>query len=67
MRIILNVDLKSRQEVDAFVQSQFGTDAGKNNMHVIELSQEKMTELGLSETATVFGVRIKKIEEEKKK
>ncbi len=57
-KITINREFRDRTDLDEFVRSRLGSDAQKNSDHVIEASAEELTKLGLSESTTVFGVRV---------
>jgi hypothetical protein len=61
MPIIINESFDNRADLDAYIKKTFGDDAEVNKSITIELPQEELSKLLLSEKVTVFGVKIKKI------
>lgn len=55
---------KDRGELDAYVRSTFGTEQVQNKDITLEIEEDKLKELSLSEDVTVYGVKIKKIKVE---
>lgn len=66
MRIVVEQDFKNRDELDTFVRSRFGDNSEVNKNIVLEIEEENMTALSLSESTTVHGVRVQKIVKAKK-
>ena len=67
MKVVLEMDFETRPALDAYIRSRFGEDRVRNESLYIEAPEAKLTALGLSESDTVFGVRVVKQVEEKKK
>lgn len=63
MKIVINKEISSREELDAYIRKTFGDDASKNGEITLEILPEAIKELSLGEDVTVFGVKIKKVEE----
>lgn len=59
MKITLDTDFRSREELDSFIQSRVGDNIQDNIKHEIELSTEEGQKLGLDKNTKIFGVRVK--------
>lgn len=59
MKITLNKEFNTRQELDSFVLSRLGDNQKENIEHEIELTEDEGQNLGLGENNKVYGVRIK--------
>lgn len=64
--ITIQKEFKDRHDLDNWVRGHCGVKAENNKEHTLEISAEEMAKLALSENDTVFGVKIKKAEVEKK-
>lgn len=58
MKLTLDTDFKTREELDAFIRSRVGSDVKENIKHEIELTQDEATKLALDDKTNVFGVRV---------
>lgn len=58
MKISYTTTPKSRDELDAYVRSQFGTQNKDKNLE-IELTEEEAANFQLSESSTVFEAKVK--------
>jgi len=58
MKLTLDTDFKTREELDAFIRSRVGNDVKENIKHEIELTQDEATKLALDDKTNVFGVRV---------
>lgn len=59
MKITIDTDFKTREELDSFIRSRVGEDLEKNIEHELEVNTEEARNLGLSNTVKVYGVRVK--------
>lgn len=60
MKIINNKQFESRNELDIFIRNTYGTDSIRNKELTMEIDEEELQKLFLSEKVTVYGVKIKK-------
>jgi hypothetical protein len=58
MKITIETEFQTREQLDAFVLSRFGGDQEKNNAHEIEVTDAEAQKLGLSDKVKVHGVRV---------
>lgn len=65
MKIVIDKEFSTRQELDRFIVSRFGDNKESNIQHEIELTEDDGKKLGLSEKVNVHGVRVKIIKEDK--
>lgn len=59
MKITLDTEFNTREELDSFIRSRIGDKSEENIKHEVELSPEEAQKLQLSRDTTVFGVRVK--------
>lgn len=50
----------SREELDAYIRTTFGDNPEANKDIILEMPQEELTKLSLSDKVNVFGVKVKK-------
>ena len=60
MKISLDRQFETREELDTYVAGTFGENPDKNKALTIEAPQEELTKLMLDDKKTVFGVKVKK-------
>lgn len=65
--ISIQKEFKDRHDLDNWVRGHCGVKAEKNIEHTLELSQEEMTKMNLTESDNIFGVKVKKGEDKPKK
>lgn len=58
MKLVIDTDFKSREELDAFIRSRVGDNAQENIKHEVELTPDEATKLALDTNTNVFGVRV---------
>lgn len=58
--ITIHREFKDRHDLNNWVRGHCGVRAEVNKEHTLELSEEEMAKMSLSESDTVFGVKIKK-------
>ena len=58
MKITLDTEFQTREDLDAFIRSRVGEDMEGNIKHEIELTPTEATKLALDANTKVFGVRI---------
>lgn len=67
MKIVVEKELASRAELDAYIRTTFGDDMNANKSIALEIPEEQLTILALSADTTVFGVKVRPIKSDKKK
>lgn len=60
MKITIEREFESRKDLDSFVKSRFGENAEANKNITIELDQDSMQRLSLSEKTTINGIKVVK-------
>ena len=60
--ITIQREFKDRHDLDNWVRGHCGVKADVNKEHTLELSPEEMTKMAVTESDTIFGVKIKKNE-----
>lgn len=58
MKITIDKDFNTREELDAFVRSRLGENQDENIKHEVELNVEEAQKLQVDENTKVFGVRV---------
>jgi len=59
MRVEVNKNFATRDELDAYIRSTVGTDEKENKLTTIELTEKEAVALSLDPTVTIYGVKIK--------
>lgn len=59
MKITLDTEFKTREELDSFILSRFGGDSKQNISHEIEVTPSEAEKFSLSDKVNVWGVRVK--------
>ena len=58
MKIIVDKNFETREELDTYVRTTFGENVEANSVVRLEVDAETRTKLQLSEDVTVHGVRV---------
>jgi uncharacterized protein YpmS len=58
MKITLETDFKTREELDSFIRSRVGDNQEENIKHEVEVTEDEATKLALDRSTRVFGVRV---------
>ena len=61
MKITINKQFNSREELDNFIRNTYGEDSIKNKDLTLEMENEDLKKFSLSEKTNIFGVKVKKV------
>ena len=61
MQIKLEKTFETRDDLDAHIRSVYGDNADINKEITLEMSEDEMQKMLLSEKTTIFGIKIKKV------
>lgn len=65
MKISIVKSFSARHDLDDYIRGKFGEDANLNKDITFESTPENLQELQLSESSTVWGVKVKALPSEK--
>ena len=60
MKIIIDKEFVTREDLDQYVRTTFGDNPENNKEISLEMNQESLTKLQLSDKTTIYGVKVKK-------
>lgn len=58
MKILIDKEFNTREELDSFVRSRFGENQEDNIKHELEITGAEAQKLALDDNTTVYGVRV---------
>lgn len=58
MKITIDTEFKTRDELDAFIRSRVGDNQEANISHEIELSSEEAKKFLVDKNTKIYGVRV---------
>ena len=61
MKILVDKEFDTRQDLDQYIRTTFGDNAETNKEVSLEMDQDTLQKLQLSDKSTIYGVKVRKI------